>query len=88
MAVLAHMMLAGFFRVMYGMHMVAVSDVGVMAGGLVIAGFVVVGRKAVVLSGVFVMLRCFAVMFRGFLRHGGPPNRMLRAARVFLVTKP
>jgi hypothetical protein len=88
MAVFAHMMLAGFFRVMYGMHMVAVSDVGVMAGGVVIAGFVVVSRKAVVLSGVFVVLRCFAVMFRGFLRHGGPPGKMLPAARVVLMTKP
>lgn len=88
MAVLVHMMLAGFFRVMYGMHMVAVSDVGVMAGGLVIAGFVVFGRKPVVLSGVLVVLRCFAVVFRGFLRHGDPPAKSLHAARFYQVTKP
>jgi hypothetical protein len=62
--------LAGLARVMLGMSVVAMRDVGMVAGFFVIPGSVVLGRRAMMLRGVLVMLGGFQVMFFAFFRHG------------------
>jgi hypothetical protein len=61
--VLVDVMLGGFPGVMFRVQMMAVGDVRVMAGLLVIPGFVMVRRVAVMLRRVLVMFRCLAMMF-------------------------
>jgi hypothetical protein len=60
----------GFFGVMLGLHMMPMRQVGVMAGPLVFARFVMLGSVGVVLGGLLVMMRGLAVMVCGFFRHG------------------
>ena len=72
MPVLGTVMLGGLVMVMLGLHMMAVRYMGVMAGLLVIAGFVVLGGQPVVLGSVFMMLGCFSMMLSGVIRHGNP----------------
>lgn len=52
------------------LDVMAICHVGVMTGFLVIAGFVMLRCRAVVLRGFFVMLGGFAVVFCGCLGHG------------------
>jgi len=68
-AVFAGVMLAGFFGVLARVVQMALCDVGMMAGLLMIPGFMMFGGSFVVLRGVFVMFRSFAVMLRGLFGH-------------------
>ena len=72
------MVFRGFFGVMFRLHVMAVRQVRMMAGLLVVARVVVVGGGAVMLRRVFVMLRCVAMVFSAFFRHGSPLFRKLR----------
>jgi hypothetical protein len=66
------MMLGGLFGVMLGLNVMAMRQVGVMAGLFVFARFVVLGGVLVVFGSMFVVLRCVAMMFGDFFRHGSP----------------
>jgi len=68
-AVMLDVLLCGFGGVVSGVMQVALRSVSVVGGGLVIAVFVMHGSFAMMTSCVFVMFRCFGVMFRGLLRH-------------------
>jgi hypothetical protein len=59
----------GLFRMVHCVQMMAVSYVSVMAGLLVITGFVVFGGRAMVIRRVFVVFCCFAMMFNTLFRH-------------------
>jgi hypothetical protein len=61
---LAGMMLARLFSMMRGVRMMAFCHVRVVTGFLVIAGFVMLRRRLVMLSGMAVVLSGFTVMFR------------------------
>jgi hypothetical protein len=65
--VIVGVMLAGFFGVMLGMDLVAVRHVRVMTSQMVLAAFVLLGSRPVMLRGMFVMFSGFAVMFRSLL---------------------
>jgi len=56
--------------VMLRLRGVAVRRVRVMAGLLVVSGLVMLGRLAMMVSGLLVMLRSLAMVFGGFMRHG------------------
>jgi hypothetical protein len=62
-------MLAGFLRVVLGMNVMAVGHVGVMAGFVVIPGFMVCGCGEMMLRGVLVVLGGFLVMVSALFRH-------------------
>jgi hypothetical protein len=62
--------LGRFPRVMFGLQVMAMGQMSVMAGLLVIACFVVLGSRPVVLGGMFVMFRGLTVMFSALFRHG------------------
>jgi hypothetical protein len=64
------MVLRGFSGVVLGLNMMAMRQMGVVGGLLVIALFVVLGGVLVMLRGVFVVLRGVAMMIGVFLRHG------------------
>lgn len=75
--------LGGFNSVVSGMMMVAVSHVRVMSRQVVVTGFMVARRLAMMSRGVFVVFGCFVVMLGcfsghlvllrvGWLRLGGP----------------
>ncbi len=66
-AVLVGVMLAGLFGVMLGVNMMALRHVRVVPGGFMIAALVVIGRRLMVLGGMFVMLRGFAMMLGSLL---------------------
>lgn len=66
MSVVVRVMLAGFFRVMGGVDSMAMRDVSVMTGLLVVSALVMIGGRAVVLGGVLMVFGCFSVMV-GFL---------------------
>jgi hypothetical protein len=70
LAVIAGVMFAGFFSVMNGVDVMAVCDVRVMAGFLMIAGSVMFGCRAMVPGGFFVVLCGFHMVFRSRFRHG------------------
>lgn len=56
-----------------GLDLVAMGEVGVMAGGFVIALLVVLGRFAMMPGSMLVMLGgLLVVLVRGFFRHGFP----------------
>lgn len=60
----------GCFRgVMTGVVLVAVRHVRVMTGQVVVTGFMVACRFAMMPCGVFVVFRCFVMMLGCFLRH-------------------
>ncbi len=63
-------MLARLIGVMFGVGVMAVRNMGVMAGLLVISGGVMLGRRAMVLRGMLVMLGSFQVVLCAFFRHG------------------
>ncbi len=58
-----------FLSVMDGMGGMAMRDMRVMAGGFVVPCFVMVGRFLMVASGMFVVLRGFAVVLNGVRGH-------------------
>ena len=70
MAVFAGVMLAGFFGVLARVVQMALCDVGMMAGLLMIPGFMMFGGSFVVLRRMFVVLGSFLVMLLGMSRHG------------------
>jgi hypothetical protein len=57
LAVLFGVLLGGVLVVFHGMQSVAVRDLGVMRGLLVVAGLVMLGRFAVMLGRVLVVIR-------------------------------
>jgi hypothetical protein len=61
--------LCGFARVMRGVRLMAVRHLRVVRRLFVVARFVMFGGGVVMLGGVRVVLRSFAVMLRGMLRH-------------------
>jgi hypothetical protein len=61
-AVLIGVVLSGFFGMMGSVHCMPVSDVGVVSSLFVIARFVVLGCFAVMFRRVFVVLRSFVMM--------------------------
>ena len=78
LAVVAGVMFAGFFGVMNGVDMMAVRDVRVMAGFLMIAGSVMLGCRAMVLGGFFVVLCGFQMVIRSRFRHGLTSGPMIQ----------
>jgi hypothetical protein len=68
---LFNMMFGRFFRVLISMCIVTVRDVGMMGRLLVAPGSIVLGRLLVMSGCMFVMLRCFRVMFCALLAHRG-----------------
>jgi hypothetical protein len=63
-------MLAGFFGVMLGVRVMAMRDVGMVAGLFMIPGGVMFSRGAMMFRGMLVMLGGFQVVFFTFFRHG------------------
>jgi hypothetical protein len=70
LAVIGGVMLAGFFGVMNRIDVMAVCDVRVMAGFLMIAGSMMLGCRPMVLGGFFVVLCGFHMVIRSRFRHG------------------
>ena len=64
------MVLRGFSGVVFGLNMMAMSQMGMVGGLLVIALFMVLSGILMVLRGVFMVLRGVAMMIDVFLRHG------------------
>ena len=69
MTVRFHVLLGGFFRVILGLNVVAVRQVGVVSGGFVIAVFMMLGGFMVMARSVLVVLRCLLVMLHCFVGH-------------------
>ena len=61
--------LAGFFGVMYGMHVMPVRYVGMVPRGLVVAGFMVLRRGAVMAGSMVMVLCCFAMVLGTVVGH-------------------
>ena len=62
--------LGGFRGVLGGVKHVGVSDMGVVRGSLMVAGFVVRSSLAMMPSSMFVVFGSLFVMFDGVLGHG------------------
>jgi hypothetical protein len=67
--VLFGVMLCGFFRVVIGVQVVTMRDVGMMAGFFMVPACVMLGRFFVMSGRVFIMLRSFSMMFCAFFTH-------------------
>lgn len=63
-------MLRGFGGVMLSLHMMTMRQMGMVAGLLVIAVFMMLSGGVVVLGSLFMVLGCVAMMIGVFLRHG------------------
>ena len=61
--------LAGFLGMMHGMHVMPVRDVGMVARGFVVAGFMVLCRGAVMAGGMIMVLCRFAVVLGTVVGH-------------------
>ena len=72
MSVFGSVVLGGLFGVVFGLHMMAVRQVRMVAGLFVIARLVVLRRGQMMLGGMFMMFCCVAVMLGCFFRHGDP----------------
>jgi hypothetical protein len=68
-SVLRRVVLAGFLGVVRGVVEVAFRYVGMVAGFLVIASFMMFRGGVMMFRRVFVVLRSLAVVLRGILRH-------------------
>jgi hypothetical protein len=68
--VLGRVVLSGFFGVLFRLHVMAVRQMGVVAGCFVFARFVVLGRGEMMLRRLLMMLGCLTVMFRALFGHG------------------
>jgi hypothetical protein len=66
---LVGMVLAGFFSMVGGVHRMSVGDVGVVAGLFVVAGFVVLGRFAMMCRRVFMMFGGLMMMICSVVCH-------------------
>jgi hypothetical protein len=64
--------LGGLFGVVFSLHMMAVGQMTVMAGLLVLARFVVLRSGQMVFGSMLVVLGCFAMLFGALSRHGNP----------------
>ena len=62
-------MLGGFFRVVIGVQVVTMRDVGMMAGFFMVPACVMLGGFFVMSGRVFIMLRSFSMMFCAFFTH-------------------
>ena len=60
-----------FFRVVRGMQVMPMRDVGMVAGFFMVAGTVVLGRLPVMMGCTLVVFRSLRVMFRAGLAHRG-----------------
>jgi hypothetical protein len=67
--VLFGVMLCGFFRMVSGMQVVTMRDVGVMPGLFMAPAGVVLGRFFVMAGRMFTVLRRFCMMFCTLLTH-------------------
>jgi hypothetical protein len=65
-AVSLNVMLGGMFGVIGSMHMMAMSQVGMVSGRFMVAVVVVTCGFAVMARSVFVVFRCLGVMMRCF----------------------
>jgi hypothetical protein len=59
-----------FLRVVLGLHMMAMSQMCLMPGLLVVARLVVLGGSQMILGSMLMMFCCLTMMFSGFFRHG------------------
>jgi hypothetical protein len=84
--VFGSVVLACLFGVVRGVVEVAFCDMRMMAGLFVIAGLMVFGSCSVMFSGVFVVLRSFAVVLRGVFGHLKSPVDV-SGSRVSLATR-
>lgn len=64
MAVFVGVMLGGLLGMMLGMEVMAMGDMRVVTGFMMVPCFVVVGGRAMVPGGVFVVLGSFAMVLR------------------------
>jgi hypothetical protein len=77
-SVLVGVVLARFPGVMRRVGGMAVRDMSVVAGFLMVARFMMIGGGVVILSGKLVVFGGFAVMIDSLLRHGEPLSEILR----------
>jgi hypothetical protein len=70
---------------MFGLKVMTLSQMGVVAGLLVSALFMVLRGQAVMPSGMFVVLSRLAVMVSVLLRHGSLPFAVFRAQLLFTI---
>ena len=63
-------MLARFLGVVLGMRVMAMRDVGMVAGLFMISGGVMLGGGAMMFRGLLVMVCGFQMVFFSFFRHG------------------
>jgi hypothetical protein len=66
---LFRVMLCGFFRMVSGVQMVTMRNVGMMPGLFMAPAGVVFGRFFVMAGGMFMVLRRFCMMFCALLAH-------------------
>ena len=64
-------MLCGFFRMVSGMQVVAMRDVGMMPSLFMAPAGIVLGRFFVMAGRMFMVLRRFCMMFCALLAHRG-----------------
>jgi hypothetical protein len=72
MSVIIRVVLAGFRRVVDGMVLVTMCNMGVVPGFFVVFGGVMFRRGAMMFRGVLVVLGGFQVMVGDLFRHGVP----------------
>ena len=68
-AVRFHMVLGGFFRVIFGLNVMAVRQMGMVSGGFVVAVLVMLGGFLVMACSVLVVLRRLCVVLGCFVGH-------------------
>jgi hypothetical protein len=72
--VFGRMVFRSFVGVVFRLDVVAVCYMSVMTGLLVLSRIVVGCSSQVVLGGLFVVMRCLAMVFGGFFRHRNFPS--------------
>lgn len=70
-AVRFYMVLGGFFRVIFGLNVMAVRQVGMVSGSFMVAVLMMLGCFVVVARSVLVVFRCLLVVLRCFVGHEG-----------------
>jgi hypothetical protein len=80
-SVLSRVMLGGFLGMVCCVDVMPVRHMGMMAGLVVVACFVVLGRRFVVLGGEFMMMCCLEVMISALFRHRNLPGPEMDAVR-------
>ena len=68
-------------RVVFRLHVMAVSQMRVVSGLFVVARVVVLGGGHMVLRSLFMVLCCLAMMVSGFFRHGSSSLLRIRASK-------